>query len=198
MNVNFLEGIGDAYPSGIVDPDAGTIFFPSDPEVVTGPGVAVGLDPGFTADDPEPLDARGQIIPLEKAPFQRVRNVRLVNETKDKIVVHLKYRIPVQGGGQWFPADPAPAEMEGEEPAPEEEGDDLVFEMQPGDEFDVLDYMQEDWRIEANGLRLWAETGGEVTWDQFKDETLWIVEKDNDGKRRYRSPVIQTTVISIK
>src|SRR5262249_19844722 len=115
--------------------------------------------------------------------YQRVRFLRVVNGTKDKVTVYLQYHAPDEDSWAWLPVDP------------QESDDSLIFEIDPGQSLDLTD---DQWRIAANRLMVWAESENQK-WDEFKDNQLWVVpEVTSSGKHRYQSPEIQTYKIEIR
>lgn len=48
-------------------------------------------------------------------------------------------------------------------------------------------------KITASGVQYWAKSrSGKTTWEQYRDDTMWLVKKDADGERRYRAEEMGT------
>jgi hypothetical protein len=173
------------------------VFFPPDidsdgafdPEEDAGVGISV--DPETDLPEDTPIDPR---IPFEApavddegepVPFQIFRYLRVTNETDDTITVFLRYRTQDEDG-TWIWA-----------PSPPGEEDVLSYDIEPGETLDLTDPDLDDARIATSGIRFWAESE-DTEYTMWKDQTLWVVPLDRDGKRRYRSPVIQTFHFTIR
>jgi hypothetical protein len=138
--------------------------------------------------------------------WQTTRYLRIANTTTGKLKVYLKYHAPVEDGDfVWSPGGP-------------DDDATAVYELDAGEVVDVAD---NDWQINADRCRIWAEsveaasapgqdsifnvsatvkTRAETKkWDRFKDKDLWLVpEADQDGNHGYVAQQIETFTFTIR
>jgi hypothetical protein len=179
-------------------PEVPSVQIPNDGGDPNGPGVNLSVTPGDddpavppvpdnggqddapTGPPPEDTltavdDATGEVVQAD----QTTRKLRLGNNSKNKVKFFVQYQTQ-NGKGQenWYPARPNG-----------EEENALQYELEPGQTIDVKD---NDWRVSANKVRIWARGGGQE-WNRFKNRDLPVVpDKDPDGKAgSYKAPVPQ-------
>jgi hypothetical protein len=146
--------------------------------------------PGYEGTDPLPPAAP---LPKDDVPSlidpardsldsrQAVRNLRLRNDTRAKLVVYVQYQTRTDNGGTaWFPR----GKHDGTE------ANALQVAVAPGQTVDVAD---NGWRVNAQAARVWAEGGGKE-WKQFKEKNLPLVP-EMDG---YFAAVPQTMVFAVR
>ncbi len=199
-----LAGLsGGSYVPGYLD-SGPFLMVPTDPNDPFGPGVDLsvlpGQDdpgapppvPGYEGTEPIPLPGEPPSVPKDEPPSldpardaldrrQAVRNLRLHNNTKDKVVVYVQYQTRTDKNElAWFPS----GKPDGTE------GNALQVAVAPGQTVDVADG---GWRVNAQAVRIWAKGGGKE-WAQFKDKALPLVP-EKDG---YLAAVPQTMVYAVR
>jgi hypothetical protein len=124
-----------------------------------------------------------QAAPVD-LPFA-TRFVRISNDTGEPVKVFVQYRTLTEGGEwAWFPSAPAAAEPEV-----------FTYELDAGM---VADLTDNDWRVNASHLRVWAVSASGRKWLDFKNTDLELVtEKHADGRAQYLAPEMQTYLFSI-
>ena len=92
-------------------------------------------------------------LPLDAAPWQTTRYLRLANATPKKVSVQLRYFVETgPHKTAWLPERPDSAD-----------GAWTTVELEAGETADLKDG---DWRINARRVCVWAKAGDQE-WDQF-------------------------------
>jgi hypothetical protein len=183
-----------------IDPYLPSCVFPTDPGgSLTGPGFITQIDCGPSVDpgviptdnfilppsggDPG-LDLTTADVNAATAVLHTTRFLRISNATDQQITVHVQYRATTQSGDVvWYPGDPADSEQS------------ITYEVGPGEVVDVYD---NDWRINADVVRVWAESSTK-NWLEFKTKDLLLVpETDEAGIHGYLDQQVQTFVLAIR
>jgi hypothetical protein len=64
----------------------------------------------------------------------------------------------------------------------------LVFVLAPGQAAVLGDG---NGPLLASRVRIWAEAGNGLTWDEYRNEDLWLVPETEDGYHRYRGDEVE-------
>jgi hypothetical protein len=170
-----------AAPGGIVNnfvpvpvfmPSDASDIDPGDPLMRVLPAV---FQPDAPAAPPAPV-----AVPQPADQAFACRYVRIQNDTGENLKVFIQYRTQTdQGKWLWFPTMPAV-----------DARDALCYDFKDGMMADLTD---NDWRIHANRIRIWAVSETGKKWLDFKDADLVVVPETNDaGEPFYRAPEMQT------
>lgn len=108
------------------------------------------------------------------------RFVRIVNAIQEPVTFHIRYHSPADDGTSgWFP--------------PEKQTLDIPLE--PGQVANVYDG---PWRLNADQIRIWADTESGKNWNSFKAKPFNLVpEQSQDGRPGYMAPAADTVVFTI-
>jgi hypothetical protein len=160
-------GYSPGSAAGADVPEVPSVLIPEDEGDPNGPGVNLSVTPGEESGGlvgPPEVDPTGEVVQSD----QTTRRLRLGNNTRNKVKFFVQYQNG-KGRENWYPARP---NGEGENA--------LEYELEPGQTIDVQD---NDWRVSANKVRVWARGGGQE-WNRFKNRDLPAVpEKDS-----YKAP----------
>jgi hypothetical protein len=192
---------------GDLGPVADGVCIPSDPNNPDGSGVALAMIPSCTCDDGSAAGGQTPVADTDNSDTaipdpgnepladigpaaadvtaeQSTRFLRVANYTDTPITLNLQFEAQTSDGNwQWVPGDPSSADQT------------ETFELAAGE---ITDLFDNDWRINASRVRIWATTASGDNRLPFKDRDLWLVpEKDDQGAPGYESREIQTFFLAV-
>jgi hypothetical protein len=127
-------------------------------------------------------DEAASVTASEQPPDQgfRCRYIRIANHTGENLKVFLQYRtLTDENAWKWFPTSQLG-----------KAGETLTFDIASGM---IMDLMDQDWRINASQVRVWAVSETGKKWLDFQNADLVLVpERDAAGEPFYLAPEMQT------
>jgi hypothetical protein len=119
----------------------------------------------------------------DEAQLQTRRFLKVVNDTGEKIELHVQYRTKTTDGDfAWFPADPVSSDRSG------------AYDLDPGEATFLSHYGQ---KVNANRIRIWAVSDSGREYNQLKHQDLWLVPENNGEEHFYSAPEMQTFVLAL-
>jgi hypothetical protein len=102
------------------------------------------------------------------------RYLAVKNDTTEKLIVFVQYNTWAARtmAWTWFPSEP-------------KAGDAVAYVLRPGQQ---LDLEHEEWPVNARCVRIWARAENGDEYNEYKDQDLWLVERQPDGERYYLAP----------
>ncbi len=129
----------------------------------------LATDRGLT---PDQRDILNQAMQVDMATHDR-KYVRVHNATPEPLRVWVQYHtFTDQDEWLWFPVNP------------DEAATGLEFELPPGQTVNVQD---EQWRINASRIRIWAKSSSGRAWHTYKTRDCWLVPENDAGERLYQA-----------
>jgi hypothetical protein len=161
-------------------------FAPAEEPADLLPRVLPALAPVAAAPPPatDPPAAEVPAAPARPDQAFACRYLRIQNDTGEKLKIFIQYRTRTdKDEWSWFPSAPA------------EGTDDVIsYDFDPGM---VADLTDNDWRLNASQVRVWAVSDSGQKWLDFKDADLVLVPEKNDkGEPLYMAPEMQTYLFS--
>jgi hypothetical protein len=116
------------------------------------------------------------------APVQDRRYLKVKNGTRERLKVYVQYRaLTSRDEWKWYPVEPEQADKA------------IAYVLEPGEETYLDD---DDFRINASRVRIWAVSASGDRWDEYKNEDLWLVpETTADGNHCYEADEIETYIV---
>jgi hypothetical protein len=119
---------------------------------------------------------------LSHSEWQTRRYLRVVNDTGEKLEIHVQYRTETSDGQfAWFPADPESSDQS------------VAYDLDPGE---ATFLGQGNGKMNASRVRIWAISESGKKYVQMKDQDLWLVPEMNGEERCYSAPEMQTFVLA--